>query len=86
MRAKITEEGLLIPREVAERLGSKEVEILEEPGRLLVVAGDAASGDRAGGSSPGDDPVDPISGLGRNPVDTGSHDGSVDHDRYLYGA
>jgi hypothetical protein len=39
IRARMTEEGLLIPREVAERAlgeGLEEVEILEEPGRLLI--------------------------------------------------
>lgn len=29
---------------------------------------------------------DPIDGLGRNPVTTGVTDGSVAHDRYLYGS
>jgi len=28
---------------------------------------------------------DPIFGLGSDPVDTGVPDGSVEHDRYLYG-
>lgn len=83
MRAKVTREGLLIPREMAERLGSEEVEILEEPGRLLVVAGGAASQEQAEGSPPEEDP---IRGLGRYPVHTGMHDASVNHDRYLYGA
>ena len=95
LKAKVTKEGLLIPKEVADRAlgeGSGEVEILEEPGRLLIVAGskamvgdaDAAEGSegRAGLES-GDDP---ILGLGRNPVRTGVRDGSTDHDRYLYGA
>lgn len=83
-KAKVTNEGLLIPKEVAERAlgeGSEEVEILEEPGRLVVaVAGKA--GDR---SATGDPRVeDPILGLGKNPVRTGARDGSTDHDRYLY--
>jgi hypothetical protein len=36
---------------------------------------------------PGDGPAgeDPILGLGTSPVVTGVTDGSVDHDRYLYG-
>jgi len=29
---------------------------------------------------------DPIYGLGRSPVDCGVPDGSVNHDRYLYGS
>jgi hypothetical protein len=28
---------------------------------------------------------DPILGLGKNPVDCGSSEGSTQHDRYLYG-
>ena len=87
-KAKVTKEGLLIPREVAERAlgeGSEEVEIFEEPGRLLIVAEQAGAGGAKGraGSGSGDDP---ILGLGRNPVRTGVRDGSADHDRYLYGA
>jgi hypothetical protein len=38
-KAKVTEEGLLIPKEVTDRAlgeGSEEVEIFEEPGRLVV--------------------------------------------------
>ena len=35
-------------------------------------------------SEPAED-EDPIWGLGRNPVDTGVVDGSINHDRYLYG-
>lgn len=40
-KAKVTKEGLLIPKEVADRAlgeGLGEVEILEEPGRLVVAA------------------------------------------------
>ncbi len=91
-KAKVTEEGLLIPREVAERTlgkGLKEVEIREEAGRLLILAepgipssqvAEGHSGSRA--ESDGD----PILGLGKNPVRTGARDGSTEHDRYLYGA
>ena len=76
-RAKVTKEGLLIPREVAERAlgeGSEEVEIFEEPGRLLI------SPARAPGSEGGD----PILALGEDPVHDGITDGSTNHDRYLY--
>ncbi len=82
-KARVTKEGLLIPREVAERAlgeGSEEVEIFEEPGRLVVAATEA--GERAAGTPR----EDPILGLGKNPVRTGLRDGSTDHDRYLYGA
>lgn len=85
-KAKVTKDGLLIPREAAERaLGEdlEEVEVLEEPGRLVVaVAGGAR--DRAADATTRAD--DPILGLGKNPVRTGVRDGSTDHDRYLYGA
>lgn len=80
MKARITEKGLLIPRDVVERLGSEEVEIFEEPGRLLIAPAGEAEGSLAG---PGNG-EDPILGLGRNPVRTGTRDGSANHDRYLY--
>lgn len=91
MKVKVTKEGLLIPKEVTERLGSDEVEVFEEPGRLLIVAGGEALGtssseDTEGWSeSLGESDEDPILGLGRRPVHTGAGDGSTDHDRYLYG-
>ena len=84
-KARVTEEGLLIPKEVTDRaLGedSKEVEILEERGRL-VVAAVGGTGVRAATSHRDEDP---ILKLGSNPVRTGARDGSTDHDRYLYGA
>ena len=73
MKAKITEEALLIPREIAEHLGSEEVEILEEPGRLLVVSSGAASRVSAEGTSP----EDPIRGLGRASGSTGGRDAAL---------
>jgi hypothetical protein len=84
-KAKVTEEGLLIPKEVAERAlgqGSEEVEILEEPGRLVVAAA-GRTGDMAARTPWADDP---ILRLGKNPVRTGVQDGSTEHDRYLYSA
>ncbi len=89
MKVKVTKEGLLIPKEVAERLGSDEVEIFEEPGRLLIVAepGTLSPGDTGGRSGLGAGRgEDPILRLGREPVRTGSQDGSTNHDRYLYDA
>lgn len=77
MKVKVTKDGFLIPKEVAERPGSDEVEVFEEPGRLLIVADTAASGDTVEGQ-------DPILGLGSKPVHTGVRDGSTNHDRYLY--
>jgi hypothetical protein len=85
-KARVTEEGLLIPKEVTDRAlgeGSEEVEILEEPGRLVVAAAGRAR-ERASAGIPSEE--DPILGLGNNPVRTGTRDGSTEHDRYLYGA
>lgn len=85
MKAKVTKEGLLIPKEIAEHLGSEEVEIFEEPGgRLLVVPADSnARGGPAGGEV---GQRDPILSLGEDPVDDEVTDASVGHDRYLYGS
>jgi hypothetical protein len=85
-KVRVTEEGLLIPKEVTDRAlgeGLEEVEILEEDGRLVVAAAEKVGG-RATVETPADE--DPILGLGRNPVRTGARDGSTEHDRYLYGA
>ena len=89
-KSKAAKEGLLVPKEVAGRAlgeGSEEVEIFEEPGRLLIVAGPGthSSEDAEGRSGPRKGPdEDPILGLGGNPVRTGARGGSTD--RYLYGA
>jgi hypothetical protein len=40
MKAKVTEEGGLIPREMLEGIPGGEVEIRKEPGRLLVLPAD----------------------------------------------
>jgi bifunctional DNA-binding transcriptional regulator/antitoxin component of YhaV-PrlF toxin-antitoxin module len=84
-KAKVTEEGLLIPKEVAERAlgeGSDEVEIFEEPGRLLISpAGSTGEAGKEGADERGD----PILSLGEDPVeDHEATDASVNHDRYLY--
>lgn len=76
-KAKITQEGLLIPKEVAERAlgqGLEEVEIFEEPGRLLISP--------TGGSGQAEEEgEDPILALGEDPVeDVGATDASVNHD------
>lgn len=92
MKVKVTKEGLLIPKEVTARAlgeGSDEVEVFEEPGRLLIVAepGNSSSENTEVLSGPRERPdEDPILGLGRRPVRTGARDGSTNHDRYLYGA
>ncbi len=81
-KVRVTEEGFLIPKEVTDRaLG--EVEILEEPGRLLT---SSAGGTGEAGAEEAHEGVEPILGLGRNPVRTCARDGSTEHNRYLYGA
>lgn len=85
-KVRVTEEGLLIPKEVAERAlgeGLDEAEIFEEPGRLLIsLVGSGGEAERKAGSGEG---KDPILALGKNPVeDVGTSDASVNHDRYLY--
>ena len=85
-KVRVTEEGLLIPKEVTDRTlgeGSEEVEILEEPGRLVIAAARKAEDRAADGTVR---PEDPILMLGKKPVRTGARDGSTEHDRYLYGA
>ena len=76
----MTKEGLLIPKEVADRVlgqGSGEVEIFEEPGRLLISPAGEAGRARTD--------VDPILALGEDAVeDAGAPDASVNHDRHLY--
>jgi len=83
IKAMVTKDGLLIPREMAERaLGpSAEVEISEEPGRLIV----AAVGHHGAPVTFGPpQEQDPILKLGKQPVRTAAREGSTDHDRYLY--
>ncbi len=81
-KARVTKEGLLIPKEVADRTlgeGSEEVEIFEEPGRILISPAAAAPGAPTGGA-----PEDPILSMGEDPVDDEVTDASENHDRHLY--
>jgi hypothetical protein len=83
-KVTVTEEGLLIPKEVTDRAlgeGSEEVEIFEEPGRLVVATARNVGQQESARIQPEEDP---ILGLGKNPVRTGARDGSTEHDRYLY--
>lgn len=82
IKVKVTKEGLLIPREVTDRAlgeGSEEVEIFEEPGRLLI---SSATAKPSVGRADGEE--DPILSMGDDPVDDEVTDASVNHDRYLY--
>ena len=85
-KAKVTGEGLLIPKEVTNGAfgrDSAEVEVFEEPGWLLISA--VGGGGEAGTKARSGEGKDPILALGKNPVkDVGTSDASVNHDRYLY--
>lgn len=82
MKARITREGLLVPRELLGEMGEGEVEIRKEPGgRLLILPGG-----REGADPKSSRQEDPILGLGSHPVADEVSDASEGHDRYLYGA
>jgi hypothetical protein len=88
MTAATTEQGLLIPKALLQ--GAQEVEIFEEPGRIIVVLDPNEDPIRGLGKNPvtldvGDGPVDPIHRWGTNPVVAPESDASVNHDKYLYG-
>ena len=70
MKIKVTEQGVLIPKELL--VGIKEVEIRKE-NNLLVI-------------SPIIEEEDPIWGLGANPISIGVTDASENHDAYLHGS
>jgi hypothetical protein len=67
MKAKVTSEGVVIPKKYLE--GIDEVEIKKENGFIIVI--------------PIMD-VDPIFGLGKNPVECGVTDALEQHDKDLY--
>lgn len=68
MKANVTEQGVLIPKEMLQD-GTKQVEIHIENGRIIVIPLRAS---------------DPVFNLGKNPVDTGVSDAADSHDKYLY--
>jgi hypothetical protein len=67
MIAKVNDKGLLITPELLQ--GAVEVEIREEPGRLVILL---------------DPAKDPIFELGKNPVTTDVDDASTNLDEYIY--
>ncbi len=67
MKAKVTENGVTVPRELLD--DAEEVEIRKEDGKVIVTPLPK---------------VDPILGLGENPVACGAPDASEQLDRYLY--
>ena len=92
MKVKVTEDGVLIPKsllpdvyevEIRESNGFIEVTPVGENGKVpLPVLGRRAHRNRKGGI-PKDDP---IMQMGRDPVyDPEITDGSVNHDKYIYG-
>ena len=72
MKIKVTEQGLLIPKQFLE--GFDEVDIQKRNGVIVVSPVSSIS------------PDDPIFNLGKNPIekDLGVEDASVNHDSYIY--
>ena len=76
MKAKVTERGVTVPKELLE--GMDEVEIYRQDGMVIIRS-----------TSVADSPAwhdDPISQLGKNPVTLDVTDASENLDRYLYDA
>jgi hypothetical protein len=69
MKANVKKDGVLIPKRLLK--GAKQVEIVPEPGRIIVLPIPTAD--------------DPIFELGSNPGRSGLKDLSGRHDEYLYG-
>ena len=69
MKVSVKENGVLIPKRLLK--GVREVEIRKE--RNLIVVEPTVLTD------------DPITELGKNPIESGATDASVNHDEYLYG-
>lgn len=68
MRTQVTENGITIPRSMLE--GIDEVEIKQQGKRIVIV--------------PVVDDDDPIFRIGKNPVEGGVTDASVNLDKYIY--
>jgi hypothetical protein len=68
MKATVKKDGVLIPKRLLK--GAKQVEIVHEPGRIIVLPIPAAD--------------DPVFELGSNPGHSGVTDLSLRHDEYLY--
>lgn len=73
MNIKVTSRGVTIPRRLLGK--AKEVEVRQEEDRIILVPVDDADG-----PPPADDP---IWEFGRNPIDFGVTDASVNLDKYL---
>ena len=68
MVAQVTEQGVLVPKGLLG--GAQEVQIVEAPGRVIIIF---------------DPKKDPIWELGKSPVQLDVTDASVNHDKYIYG-
>ena len=68
MKAIVKKDGVLIPKRLLK--GAKQVEIVPEPGRIIILPIPAAD--------------DPVFELGSNPGHSGATDLSARHDEYLY--
>jgi virulence-associated protein VagC len=68
MKLKVTDAGIVIPREMLPNV--REVDVRKEGGGMVL--------------TPLPDPDDPIWELGNDPVVCGLSDASENHDRYLY--
>jgi virulence-associated protein VagC len=68
MKVKVTDSGVLIPREILPDVDELDVRV--EGDSVLL--------------TPARDVNDPIWEMGKDPVTCGIPDGSVNHDRYLY--
>ena len=78
MKARVTDEGVLIPKTLLG--GVEEVEIRKEEGFIVILlTDDVTAADWQG-------VTDPILGLGLAPVECGAADASENLDHYLYAA
>ncbi|MDQ2808229.1 MAG: AbrB/MazE/SpoVT family DNA-binding domain-containing protein [Chloroflexota bacterium] len=83
MRTKVTAEGLMIPKALLRELD--EVEIRRQDGGLVIMpVAAAASTDGAEDTYPIIPDDDPIYDLGKDPIDMGITDASINFDKYIY--
>ena len=82
IRMRVTPEGLLIPPALL--AGWEEVEIRRQAGGVLIAPVAAAESDDDDDTYPVIPDDDPIYDLGKDPIDMGITDASVNFDKYLY--
>ncbi|WP_416672340.1 AbrB/MazE/SpoVT family DNA-binding domain-containing protein [Egbenema bharatensis] len=70
MKVKVTEQGIVIPKEFLE--GISTVEVYKEADRIVLIP-------------TSEEERDPIWGLGSDPIRLGITDAAQNHDAYLYG-